>query len=136
MPAYIFKALIGFASKVAPPAALPLSCCTATSVSGRVSLGGALSWRARLRLRSLIGARGRLPLLLQLRRCWLTGGSRAPDQPGVRGGLVAARPPRARGPVCCDGSSGSGSGCPAVRMNCDRGPQLLSPSPLLKAARP
>lgn len=40
MPAYIFKALIGFASKVAPPAALPLSCCTATSVSGRVSLGG------------------------------------------------------------------------------------------------
>lgn len=92
-PAYIFKALIGFASKVAPPAALPLSCCTATSVSGRVSLGGALSRRARLRLRSLIGARGRLPLLLQLRRCWLTGGSRAPDQPGVRGGLVAAQPP-------------------------------------------
>lgn len=38
--AYIFKALIGIASKVAPPAALPYSCCTATSVSGRVSLEG------------------------------------------------------------------------------------------------
>lgn len=31
---YIFKPLIGIASKVAPPAALPFSCCTATSVSG------------------------------------------------------------------------------------------------------
>lgn len=37
---YIFKALIGIASKVAPPAALPFSCCTATSVSGPGSLEG------------------------------------------------------------------------------------------------
>lgn len=38
--AFILKALIGIASKVAPPAALPLSCCTPTSVSPLLSLEG------------------------------------------------------------------------------------------------
>ncbi|KAL7382543.1 hypothetical protein ABVT39_024183, partial [Epinephelus coioides] len=45
----------------------------------------------RLGLRSLIGARGRLPLLLQLCCRWLTVGSKPRDLPGVRGRLVAAQ---------------------------------------------
>lgn len=75
---YIFKPLIGIASKVAPPAALPFSCCTATLVSGPGSLEEAAA-AGRLRLQSLIGARGRLPLLLQLCCRWLTAGSKPCD---------------------------------------------------------
>lgn len=75
---YIFKPLIGIASKVAPPAALPFSCCTATLVSGPGSLEEAAA-AGRLRLQSLIGARGRLPLLLQLCCRWLTVGSKPCD---------------------------------------------------------
>lgn len=125
---YIFKPLIGIASKVAPPAALPFSCCTATSVSGPGSLeGGCLGGPAGTREPNWgprtppSAATAVLPLADgRIKTPWLARGQRSP------GGCSACR---ARGGSLlwwirqC---------CPAVSMNFDWCPQPLSPSLPLK----
>lgn len=125
---YIFKPLIGIASKVAPPAALPFSCCTATSVSGPGSLeGGCLGGPAGTREPNWgprtppSAATAVLPLADgRIKTPWLARGQRSP------GGCSVCR---ARGGSLlwwirqC---------CPAVSMNFDWCPQPLSPSLLLK----
>lgn len=121
---YIFKPLIGIASKVALPAALPFSCCTATSVSGPGSLeegcyaGPAGTWEPNWGLRMHpSAATAVLPLADgRIKTLWLARGQRSP------GGCSACR---ARGGLRCDGRL-IRQPCPAVFMNSDWSPQLLS----------
>ena len=99
---YIFKPLIGIASKVAPPAALPFSCCTAESVSGSGSLeegchGGPAgtqepNWGLRM---PPSAATAVLPLAGgRIKTLWLARGRRS------SGGCLACT---ARGGLHCDG---------------------------------
>lgn len=128
--AYIFKPHIGIASKVVPPNALPFSCCTATSVSGPSSLeerycdGPAVTpepnWGPRM---PPSAATAVLPLADdRIKTPWLARGQGSPDCCSVC---------RARGRLCCDGQR-IRQCCPAVCMNSDRPPQLLSLSLFLK----
>lgn len=130
---YIFKPLIGIASKVAPPAALPFSCCTATLVSGPGSLEeGCRSGPAGTREpnwgpRTAPFAATAVPPLAdgRIKTLWLARGQRSP------GGCSACR---ARGELRCDGGR-IGQRRPAVCMNSDWSPQLLSLSLPLKGKR-
>lgn len=120
---YIFKPLIGIASKVAPPAALPFSCCTATSVSGPGSLEeGCLGGPAGTREPNWgprtppSAATAVLPLADGgIKTPWLARGQRSP------GGCSACRA-RGGSPLWWIGQC-----CPAVSMNSDWCPQPLQP---------
>lgn len=126
--AYIFKPLIGIASKVAPPTALPFSCCTATSVSGPSSPEGRCrggpavtrepNWGPRMHPSATTAV---LPLA-----------ERQDQNPVTSQGSEVAR-----WLLSMQGQRAAllwwwghiGQQCPAVCINSDRSPQLLSPSP-------
>lgn len=122
--AYIFKPLIGIASKVAPPTALPFSCCTATSVSGPSSLeecfcgGPAVTLEPNWGLRMHPSAATAVLLLAD-------GRIRTPQLARGQGSPGGCSTCRARGRLCCDGWQ-IRQYSPAACMNSDRSPQLLS----------